>query len=273
MNSNPLEQYFRQPKIYITLPSLGMYSPPGTFTGSVENMPIYGMTGMDEIIIKTPDALMSGESSIKVIESCCPSIKNARNISALDVNVIFAAIRIATYGNKMKVGHTCFKCNSQNDYELDLMTVIEFYSNKKYNNKVVVGDLVIKLHPISYQQSLEFNIRNFQAQQKLIQTEKLESVDEKQKYLQELWTEFAEIQHKIYKMSVESIETPTTTVEERGYIEEWLANCDTTFVDKIKGHLFELKKEWELPDYPVECNSCGEKAELKIDLDYSNFFF
>ena len=79
-NSNPLQQFFRQPKIYISLPSKGVYYPPGVFQGDYSNVPIMSMTGMDEIIMKTPDALFNGEAAYKVIESCCPFIKNAKLI-------------------------------------------------------------------------------------------------------------------------------------------------------------------------------------------------
>lgn len=272
MSQNPLEQYFRQPKIYITLPSLGIYSQSGTYSGSTENLPVYGMTGMDEIIIKTPDALMSGESSIKIIESCCPSIKDPRDLSTLDINVIFSAIRIATYGNLMKVGHTCSNCDSQNEYELNLMTIIDHYANKKYDNRIVVGDLIIKTRPLSFQQNIEFNIKNYESQQKLSQTEKIESIDERQKYIIDIWNEFALTQQKLYKLSIESIETPTITVTERGHIEEWLSNCEALIINKIKEHLFKLKQEWELPVFPVECDNCNTRTNLKIELDYSNFF-
>ena len=74
MAENPLKQYFRQPKIYITLPSKGVFYSPDDISGLFENIPIYGMTGMDEIILKTPDALMSGESTVKIVQSCCPTI-------------------------------------------------------------------------------------------------------------------------------------------------------------------------------------------------------
>ena len=272
MNQNPLEQYFRQPKIYITLPSLGMYSQSGTFNGSSENMPVYSMTGMDEIIIKTPDALMSGESNIRIIESCCPSIRNARNLCSLDTNLIFAAIRIATYGNNLELTHTCPKCESINDYQLDLMRIIDFYNNKKYSNKIIVNDLVIKTQPITFQQSIEINIKNFEIQQQIIQTDKIENLEEKQKIVNRLWNEFATNQQKHYTLSIESVETPSITVSERGYIEEWLVNCDSIIVDKIKDYLVNLKTEWDIPRFPVECPNCNHKIELNINLDYSNFF-
>ena len=96
MGNNPLQQFFRQPKIYISLPSLGIYTIPGVIQGDVSNLPIYGMTGMDEILMKTPDALMTGESTVKVIESCCPVIEDAWDLCLLDLDIILTAIKIAT---------------------------------------------------------------------------------------------------------------------------------------------------------------------------------
>ena len=75
---NPLQKYFRQPKIFIKLPSKGLYYDREVLNGDHNNVPIFAMTGMDEIIYKTPDALYSGEATIKVIESCCPYITNAQ---------------------------------------------------------------------------------------------------------------------------------------------------------------------------------------------------
>ena len=73
-DSNPLQQYFRQPKIFISLPSKGLYYGAGSFQGDYNSVPIMAMTGMDEILMKTPDALFNGEATFKVIESCCPFI-------------------------------------------------------------------------------------------------------------------------------------------------------------------------------------------------------
>jgi len=53
MTTNPLQQFFRQPKIYVGLPSKGIFNKPNTVSGDINRMPIYGMTGMDEIILKT----------------------------------------------------------------------------------------------------------------------------------------------------------------------------------------------------------------------------
>ena len=76
--ANPLQKYFRQPKIYIKLPSNGKWYPNGSLevTDNME-FPVYAMTARDELMFKTPDALLNGQSTVDVIQSCVPSIKNA----------------------------------------------------------------------------------------------------------------------------------------------------------------------------------------------------
>ena len=58
--SSFLEKYKRQPKIYVDFPSKGLY-----YNGDIvqdqqyTEIPVFGMNTMDEIMLKTPDALFS----------------------------------------------------------------------------------------------------------------------------------------------------------------------------------------------------------------------
>jgi hypothetical protein len=269
---NPLQQFFRQPKIYIKLPSQAIYSALGTFQGDAANVPVFGMTGMDEIILKTPDALLSGESTVKVIESCIPAIKNAWEASILDINVIFAAIRIATFGNNMSVTHTCTACKTENDYDLDLGKIIEHFSSVAYDNKIVLKDLVIKIRPLTYKQSTEFNLRNFRLQQRLRQTETIEDQAQQQTLINQLFEELSIIQSDLYKASVESVEVSSKVVTESSFIYEWLNNCDKAVYDEIKKQIETNRERMKSPDFPVKCENCGKETNLYIELDQSNFF-
>jgi len=193
MAVNPLQKYFRQPKIYIKFPSGGIFNKPGTIQGDVTNTPVYGMTGMDEIIVKTPDALLSGESTAQVLTSCCPAIKDPWELCILDLVILLAAIRIATYGNSMTVGHKCNNCGSENDYDIDLNKVVEFYMACQYDGKIVTDDLTINLRPLTYKQSTEFNLKNFRLQQRLAQAEVMDNTPERQEVVNSLFKELADI--------------------------------------------------------------------------------
>lgn len=272
MAQNPLQQYFRQPKVYIKLPSQAAYAAPGSFQGDATNLPVYGMTGMDEIILKTPDALLSGESTVQVIESCIPAVKDAWEVSIMDINVIFAALRIATFGNNMSVTHTCNKCASENEYDLDLGRIIEYFGTVQYESKVVLKDLVIKIQPLNYRQSTDFNLRNFRLQQKLRQTDEIEDRTRQQEMINELFKELSVIQSDLYKASVESVEVANKVVTESSFINEWLNNCDKSIYDAIKVQIEANKDRIKNPTYHVKCDNCGNEVDLSVELDQSNFF-
>jgi len=97
---NPLAGYYRQPKIYLDLPSKGNYYTQGSLDVSEDGRyPVYAMTAKDELMYKTPDALMNGQATVEVIKSCIPSIKDPWKMPSLDVDACLVAIRIATYGS------------------------------------------------------------------------------------------------------------------------------------------------------------------------------
>jgi hypothetical protein len=272
MPQNPLQQHFRQPKIYVSLPSQGAYNKPGTINGDVAKIPVYGMTGMDEIILKTPDALLSGESTVSVLKSCCPSINNGWDVSMLDADLVLTAIRIATYGNTIDVTHTCPACKHENAYNLDLGRVIEHFSNCKFDNAVVLQDLTINIQPLNYKQSTEFKLKNFKLQQKLSQAEFVEDATEQQKLINGIFKELSEIQTELYIASVESVQTGSTVVTERDFITEFLSNCDKSVFDKIKESIEKNQKTWQMPLFPAKCEECSSENKISIDLDQSSFF-
>lgn len=272
MAQNPLQQFFRQPKVYIGLPSAGVYNKPGTIQGDATHMPVYGMTGMDEIIMKTPDALLAGESTVKVIESCCPSVKDGWDVSVLDLDIILSAIRIATYGNTMTVTHKCSACSTDNDYDIDLTTIIDYYNTCKYDNRVVLDELIIKTRPLTYKESTEFSQRNFQIRQQLVQTDTIEKEEERNKLVSNLIQELAVLQNEIFTAGIEAVEVNSQVVTERQFIREWVENADKTLFDKIKEKYYENQKVWTAPDQQVICEGCGATNKISIDLDQSSFF-
>jgi hypothetical protein len=272
MATNPLQQFFRQPKIFISLPSLGIYNTADDFDGDVSHLPVYGMTGMDEILVKTPDALLNGEATVKVITSCVPAIKEPWNLSTIDLDSVLSAIRIATYGNQLGISNVCPKCLTENEYEFDIATFIEHYAKCKFENKIVLGDLTVKVRPLTYKLSSEFGVRNFQLQQKLKNVQELEGEDEKRELLTEIYQDLATLQNDIFIAGIESVDTTTQVVTERGFIKEWVENCDSGILDQIRKLITKNQTTWRSPTQHVKCDNCGHEQFVNITLDQSDFF-
>lgn len=273
MAQNPLQQYFRQPKVYIKLPSEGAYNAPGTLSGDLTNVAIYGMTGMDEIIAKTPDALLSGETVAQVLSSCCPSIKDPWALTMLDLNPVLAAVRIATYGNTITVQHTCPKCSTENEYDVDISRLIDHYNTCRFDPDLILKDITVKLRPLTYKQSTEFSLRNFAIQQRIAQIDEMpEATPERTQATNDLFKDLADIQREMYIAGVDSVQTPQTTVTEQQWISEWLDNTDKSVFDAIKEHNLKNREAFTNPTYPVVCLNCSTENTISIDIDQSNFF-
>ena len=109
--ANPLKQFFRQPAVYIKLPSDGQFWPDKAIS-MTENreLPVLPMTAIDEITYRTPDALYNGSATINVIQSCVPNIKNAWHMPTVDIDTVLVAIRVATYGHELEINTQCPNC-------------------------------------------------------------------------------------------------------------------------------------------------------------------
>lgn len=269
---NPLQKYFRQPKIYVQLPSKGLYYPPGTLLGDYTNVPIFAMNGMDEILYKTPDALFSGEATIKVIESCCPYIKNAGQMPSIDVDLLIISIRIATFGELLPYKKVCGECGEENTYDVDLKSYVDYFNSLTYDNKIKVGDLTVTIRPLTYKELTEVNLENFKMQKTLIMLRDITDEKVRQEQIDLVYKTLADVQAGIFINSIETVQIPEGIVDEKEWISEWVKNSDRELFEQIKAKLEENKKRWDLPKQPVKCASCGTADEIEVELDQANFF-
>ena len=273
MQNNPLQKYYRQPKIYLNLPSGGNFYPPGVVTGDPTNLPVFGMTAMDEIMFKTPDALFTGEASVSVIQSCIPAITQPWLMPQIDVDACLIAIRIATYGQTIETSFTCGSCGEDNTFDLDLSKSLEYFVGLEYPTQVLVGPLMVTLRPLTYREVTKINVNSFELQRQLYQSASSdETPEEKNKRLNDVYKEIAELTSVGFKSAIQSVETDDVEVSDTTQIEEWLKHSDKEFFDKIKEHLEGVKDKWTLPSQTVECASCGSKNKSRLGLDNSDFF-
>ena len=159
-NKNPLANWYRQPKIYVRLPSRGKFYAQGSLDVSdSEEYAVYAMTAKDELMFKTPDALLSGQSTVEVIKSCMPAILDPWQMPSIDLDFCLIAIRIATYGENMEVGSTCPHCDAKNDYEIDLNAWLQIFNNFTFKDVIEVPPLTVYIRPYNYRESTKTSIK------------------------------------------------------------------------------------------------------------------
>ena len=271
---NLLSQYYRQPKIYIRLPSNGEFYPEGTLDQSENGeYAVYGMTAKDELMFKTPDALLSGQSTVEVIKSCVPAIKDPWQMPTLDVDTVLVAIRIATFGGMMEMSSTCTECTESNDYELDLTNLLSSLGNIEYDSVIDVDPLKVHIRPYTYREMTKTALKTFE-QQRIFQIINDDSMSDEQKVemFGQSFVKITELSVDIIAGCIYAIETPQGTVQDQAQIKEFINNTTKDTFDTISDHIQTMKGRNEIKPVDVTCAGCGHEYQQPFSMDQANFF-
>jgi hypothetical protein len=272
--TNPLTQYFRQPKIWIKLPSGGKFYPNNALDHSAnDEYPVFAMTAKDELLFKTPDALLSGQSTVEVIKSCIPAIREPWMMPSIDVDAALIAIRLATYGENMEVTVTCPSCKEDNDYTMNLRVWLGQFDNFEYNDSVDVDPLTVKIRPYSYREITKASLQTLE-QQKLVQiaTDDTISDDEKIDRFQKGFIKLTDLTVDLIAGCITRIETPDGIVSDLKQIKEFIDNAPKDVFDKVHKHVSKIKHEIDLKPQDMKCAHCESEFTTPITMDQSNFF-
>jgi hypothetical protein len=271
---NPLANYFRQPKLYIKLPSNGKFYPDGSLDISeIGEYAVYAMTAKDELMFKTPDALMNGQSTVEVIKSCVPSIKNPWIMPSIDIDAVLIAIRIATYGEEMEFTSSCPQCNHFNDLVFKLTSYLDITNDFDYEEEIMIGPLTLFIRPYTYKEISKHAIKTLE-QQKILSIVNDENLSDEEKINQfgESFVKLTELTVSVVAGCVYKIVTPDTVVEDKDQILEFITNSDKETFNAVNSRIAELKEKITLKSQEITCEECSHQFKIDITLDQSNFF-
>lgn len=271
---SPLKKYRRQPKIYINLPSRGKYYGANVVNNSAfTEMPVFSMTANDEILFKTPDALINGQATAQNIRSCIPSILDPMNLVTLDIDHILLGIRMATYGPSLAITSKCKHCDHENKYDIDIQKILDYFNTLEYSDTLHIENFVVKIRPLTYREYTELQQRNTALTRALrVQAPKIKDETERAEFqnrtLQQIATIAVEfIFASIYSITVDGVEE-TNKLE----IKEFLDDNDITFYNQIKKHIEAQVEKWNIPNQRVQCEECEKENTVVVRVDQSDFF-
>jgi hypothetical protein len=277
---NPLKKYFRQPKLYITLPSEYKFYPPGA-VNVPENgeLPVYSMTAKDELAFKTPDALLNGQATVSVIQSCIPNIKDAWKMPSIDIDAALVAIRMATYGETLTISTKVPVTGSEREFELNLRDLLDSFSNLKYDNVVNAGEMTIYLRPLTYQEFTKNALKTFEEQRilNLVNDESISDEDKLQAFTNS-FTKLTELTVSMITEGIHKIIIGDEEVSDPRHIDEFIKNADKEFFNLIMKHLETQKEKFSIKPMEVAAdpddvaNGAPPVFMVPITFDQSNFF-
>ena len=280
MEQNPLRKYFRQPKVFITLPSNGKYYPNDALsTPETGEHPVYAMTAKDELSMKTPDALLNGQATVDMIKSCIPSITNPWHMPSIDLDAVLVAIRIATYGDILEITTKVPGTGEDRKFDVDLRQILNKMVTVEYEDNITVENMKVLLRPLTYKEFTDASLKTFEEQRifsivnndEIPDTEKLTKFNVSFKKLTDLTV-------TTLSRSIVSISIGDDVVSNIAHIDEFINNADKNFYTSITDHLDIQKSKFQVAPMLVKSSdediAAGAPAtwEVPITFDQSNFF-
>ena len=280
MEQNPLRKYFRQPKVFITLPSKGTFYPKGSIEipESGEH-PVYAMTAKDELSMKTPDALLNGQATVDMIKSCVPSITNPWHMPSIDLDAILIAVRIATYGDTLEINTKVPGTGEDRSFDVDLRQLLNKMVTVEYDNELTVDNMSVKIRPLTYKEFTEASLKTFEEQRifALVNNDELPDTEKLAKF-NVSFKKLTDLTVSTLSKSITSISIGDTTVTNQAHIDEFINNADKNFYKSVTDHLEAQKSKFQIE--PIKVTSSEEDITngapatytVPITFDQSNFF-
>ena len=279
---NPLAKHLRQPKIYIRLPSKGTYWPKNAIN-MPENgeLPVYAMTAKDEITFKTPDALLNGQATVDVIQSCIPDIKDAWQAPSIDIDTMLVAIRMATYGQMLDMSGKIPGTEIQKDWQMNLQNVLDSYYAQEFVDTFQIDGFKIQMKPVSYKTMTSQTVKAFEEQRifAIVNDNDTNPAEKLQKF-QQSFKNLTELNISVIIDSVVAIQPdgdPEAVVNPI-HIREFLEGAESSIYNQIADHITKMKDKFT--QKPVKLEATAEELqqgapktyEMPIVFDQSNFF-
>ena len=273
MDNNPLRQYFRRPAVYIKLPSGGVSYEPGVveFPESGE-LPVYPMTAIDEITARTPDALFNGTAVAELIKSCIPAIKDPWAINSVDLDSILIAIKAASGGENLELDSTCPACRETDTYQINLIGILSTLQSGDYTKPLEIGDLKVKFKPLSYREMNDGAMGQFEVQRMFMNLESIEDLDLRNEASHQALEKITLLTMELISQTIEYIETPGVTVDQKEFILDFLQHCDRNVYAEIRDYNTMLKMETEIKPLHIKCSGCENEYEQPFTLNPADFF-
>ena len=273
---NPLAQYFRHTKISVELPSQGKFWPEGSLelsaSGEIEVMPL---TAKDEIILKSPEGLLSGSSVVEAIASCVPAIKNPWLMPAIDVDTVFIAIRIASFDHKLEITSNCPKCKEENEHELDLRNMLDNIPKGNIKNIQTINELTFEFVPYTFEFVNKQNIMKFEQERLARGMAEAATAEDvmKNEYFKNIFRELADHNTESIVTGIKRISMPGGhVVNDKAQITEFIQNADRETIKSIRAAIEGMTKAIALKPVNVQCQHCEHKYETTVEFNQSNFF-
>lgn len=281
MKNNPLQQYFRKPSMYVSLPSGGIFNPE-IDKSAVDDIGILPMTALDEIALKNPDALLNGEALTDLIKSCVPAVVDPSKLCNIDAEALYLAIRYATYGKDITYSHKCPECEEVNDFNIDINFLLDRFPDFNGAPTVEYDDLTLHIRPPtvrSYTKLALIELEQTKAisdiRDSVVETKDEATEEEQNHIVKKFYDSFTKIANHNIDMVADTIfqvETPSGIVDDPEFINDFIHNVPGSVVEEINEKIKNIStRPDDITKFNFTCPNCNTESEINLEVNPVNF--
>lgn len=269
--------YNRRPPTYVSLPSGGKhYAIPPKLTVDGE-LAVYPLTAKQELLLKSPDSLLNGESMFQVLKHVAPDIQDPYQVPLCDLEAILIAMRLVSYGPTLDVDLSCPKCKQNNVRTVNLQQFIAKVQPlaDKYTVKLP-NDLVVYLRPRNIKQNIQESLVTLEQERMVLSvSDETKSVEERAELYNKSMAYLTEKSVQNLAGYIYKVETPDgKSFDDHATIYEWV---DQISIDEFKLIDAQVKKIDQAgidTKIKVVCENeeCKNEFEDRLQFDPSRFF-
>lgn len=267
---NPLLRTLRLPGETVVLPSKALFYKNGEVAPEVlKDGEIYvqPMTTYEEILMKTPDLLFTGQAIVQTFARCIPQVYNPLELLAADVDFLLIALRKISLGAQLAITyhHNCENATTH-EYTVDIN---KFMRETKYVDPTTVVKSFIHTLP----NGQEVHLRPFRL--KNVLTISQYAVNEPRG---DDISEFDTIAFVTNLLTVgttpaiECVVADGETVENPIMIEEWVRSLPVLWIKELSNVIEKANKWGANPSAAITCEDCDETLSVQVPLNPQGFF-
>lgn len=253
---NPLLARVEMPGSTFQLPSRGLFYQNGELREDVEmgEVHIGPMSAYDEILMKTPDQLFSGEAVTKVFGRCIQQVLKPKELLARDVDFLLVCLRQVTYGNELEINYT-HSCDDAEEQTYKIL-LTDFIGSTKKIDPTTIGSAygvtmpngqVVKLHPSKFKDVLT-----------MYQDTRYEITPEE------------ELDMNVF--IIRSVISSVDGITNERHIEEWIKTISAGWLEKLSNSIANTGDFG--PDFSLKtkCKDCGKDIKIQTPVNPISFF-
>lgn len=257
---NPLVRRVKLPGESFTVPSRGLLYDEGVLSADTSNgeLHVYPMTAIDELVMKSPDKLFSGDAVREVFARCVPQVNDPSRLYAKDVDFLLTALYKVSYGPTISITfqHDCEGAEEHN-YEVALdsflrragqLNPLEVESKFKYD----CHGQKVQFKPATYSDIITLNQNHqLEVSSQIVSNEQ-------------------RLQNILFALS--TVIKNVDGVSDRGMIIEWLQALPVGWLTEMSNHI-ETTSDWGVEfEAELTCEDCGESLKVPTNLNPVSFF-